>query len=670
MVIKIFLLVLIQSLLALAHPLESRNDPKSQYLVTNLPGLYLNIAKDDRPLMFSGQLELYPENSTHYYFWKYSDPKKLPEAEKKTIFWLNGGPGCSSMDGALMEAGPFRVNKDGEITYNNGSWHKSGDIVFVDQPAGTGFSYSDEYDHDLDQIVIEFLKFMEKFFELFPEDASNEIYFAGESYAGQYIPYIAEGILRRNKKLGKNDKSYNLKGLLIGNGWISPNEQSLSYLPYSVQAGIIDSNNLRWKEILRQHEECQRVVDDIEGSNGDTIKEFEVASTTCEKVLNKILGATHDELAPKDQQCYNVYDYTLMDTYPSCGMNWPPDLAYITPFLRDQNVMNDLNLINHKKWKECSGKVGRYFTARNSKPSVYLIPSLLEEIEIVLFNGNRDIICNYLGTESFIKKMTWNGKQGFSEENEAIDWIYDGNTAGYIKSERNLTFVNVFDASHMVPFDKPEISRSLMDLITGNYDEKEIENKSDKKKMAYVTYPLGVRQSKQQEAGDKQPESPTEEEHKTVPSQTSNSIASSLVPSSSATAAAEDKTQRTTSRITRLIQLLVIIVLIWGVYVLYSSYRSRPSSIIKTGPSGKKKNVQWADQLRQFQEEEFELNEQGILSRAINKLKTGDSRGAYAPASEDIEMNAQNENNGHENFVIETDDEDETSETDETQQPK
>lgn len=71
----------------------------------------------------------------------------------KTIFWLNGGPGCSSMDGALLETGPFRIDENEKVIYNNGSWHKFGDIIYVDQPAGTGFSFTNEYITDLDQVA-------------------------------------------------------------------------------------------------------------------------------------------------------------------------------------------------------------------------------------------------------------------------------------------------------------------------------------------------------------------------------------------------------------------------------------------------------------------------------------------------------------------------------------
>lgn len=644
---------------AFANPFKHfgrSNDAKKQFLVSKLPGLYENIPEDDIPLMFAGQLELYPENKTHYFYWKFIDQNKIPEAENRTIFWLNGGPGCSSMDGALMEAGPFRINDNGEVTLNEGSWHKSGDIIFVDQPSGTGFSYSDVFDEELYQVSWHFLRFLEKYYEVFPEDLGNEIYIAGESYAGQYIPYIANGILNHNKNA---EVPYNLKSLLIGNGWISPNEQSLSYLPYSVQAGMIKPSNPRWGQILKQHETCQKIVDKIDTANDDHVHEFEVVSTQCEAVLGLILEATQDDSLGRDQACYNMYDYTLKDSYPSCGMNWPPDLKTVTPFLNQENVQSDLNLIAPKHWRECTGSVARSFRASNSLPAIHLLPGILEEIEIVLFNGNRDVICNYIGTENMIKKLTWNGKKGFDEDIEPYTWLHNDSTRGYIKSARNLTFINVFDSSHMVPFDLPEVSRALMDLASNNFDEKDLEVVGGNTKKAFVTYPLGERQAKIKEAeAQDQDEVP-------LPSVTSDNSTSSSTSSSSSTAINSDagEHEEKTSRVTRLIQLLVIAILIWGVVVLYSSYKSRPSSIIKSGPSGRKKNVQWADQLRQFQEDDdFPLNNsknQSIFSKAFSKLTGGsDGRGNYAPtASEDIELGDRPSGHEVDDFIIESDDE-------------
>lgn len=647
------------------------NGDRKDFLVSKLPGLFENIPPEEIPLMFAGQLELYPENNTHYFYWKFVDQHKIPEAENRTIFWLNGGPGCSSMDGALMEAGPFRINEKGEVTYNDGSWHKSGDIVFVDQPSGTGFSYSDVFEHELNEVSAHFLTFLRKYFELFPEDASNEIFLAGESYAGQYIPYIANGILNYNKNALT---PYNLKSLLIGNGWISPNEQSLSYLPYSVQAGIISASNPKWSAILKQHEKCQKIVDKIDFYYDDNvIHDFEVSSSECEAVLNLILDASRDTEADIDQACFNMYDYTLKDSYPSCGMNWPPDLTTVTPFLNNKEVQDDLNLNVLKNWKECSGSVSRNFGASSSLPAVHLLPGLLEQIEIVLFHGNRDIICNYIGAESMIKKLKWNGKKGFDKDTKPFAWVHNDTTRGYIKSERNLTFINVFDSSHMVPFDLPEVSRALMDLATKNYDEKELEVVGGESKRALVTYLLGERQAKIKADTKPAHDSTPDPTSKPIPESTSEpTLEPSTAPAGNSTTPdtsnSDISSGQKTSRITRLIQLLVIAILVWGIVVLYSSYKSRPSSIIKSGSSGRKKNVQWADQLRQFQEDDdFALNSpksQSIFSKAFSKLTGGsDGRGNYAPtSSEDIELDDR-PNTDLDDFIIDSDDEEQESRT-------
>lgn len=81
------------------------------------------------------------------------------------------------MDGALMEVGPYRVTKDQTLEYNKGSWDEFTNLVFVDQPVGTGFSYvdTDSYVHELDAMASEFMTFLEKFFETFPELETDDV---------------------------------------------------------------------------------------------------------------------------------------------------------------------------------------------------------------------------------------------------------------------------------------------------------------------------------------------------------------------------------------------------------------------------------------------------------------------------------------------------------------
>jgi hypothetical protein len=96
------------------------------------------------------------------------------------VIWLNGGPGCSSEDGALMEIGPYRVgdeSKGPKLKFNDGSWDEFANIMFVDNPVGTGFSFvdTDSYVRELPEMADQFVTFLEKWFALFPEYEHDDV---------------------------------------------------------------------------------------------------------------------------------------------------------------------------------------------------------------------------------------------------------------------------------------------------------------------------------------------------------------------------------------------------------------------------------------------------------------------------------------------------------------
>lgn len=362
------------------------------------------------------------------------------------------------MDGAMMEIGPYRVQKDGTLKYNDGSWDEFANLLFVDNPVGTGFSYvdGDSYVHELTDMASQMIQFLEKFFALFPEYTMDDLYIAGESYAGQHIPYIAQAILDRNAKTNK--QKWSLSGLIIGNGWISGPEQYLSYLQFAYKEGLIQGNSDDARKIEAQQAIC---IKDLEHGGKD-----HVDTPSCERILNEIL-----RISQKNGKCHNMYDVRLTDSYPSCGMNWPPDLEDVRPYLRRSDVTSALH-IDHDKmtgWTECNGQVGSAFTTRNSKPSVDLLPGLLAKIPIVLFSGDKDLICNHIGTEDLINNMKWNGGQGF-EISPGVwaprrDWTFEDEPAGIWQSARNLTYVQFYNSSHMVPFDYPRRTRDMLDRV-------------------------------------------------------------------------------------------------------------------------------------------------------------------------------------------------------------
>ena len=288
---------------------------------------------------------------------------------------------------------------------------------------------------------------------------SHQIYIAGESYAGQHIPYIAKHILERNKKPDVTHK-WPLKGLLIGNGWISPADQYDAYLDFVYERGIIKKDSDIANKIEIQHRICQKDLA-VDGNKVDY--------SSCEDILQDILRYTTTTNSKGKQECLNMYDVRLKDSYPSCGMNWPPDLASVTPYLRRADVVEALHINEAKSsgWSECSGMDSSNFRAKNSVPAVKFLPDLLKEIPILLFSGAEDLICNHLGTEAMIGNMHWNGGKGFEISPGTWaprrEWMFEDEVAGFWQSARNLTYVLFHNSSHMVPFDVARRSRDMLD---------------------------------------------------------------------------------------------------------------------------------------------------------------------------------------------------------------
>lgn len=95
----------------------------------------------------SGYLSVgYGSSALAFLFYGRWDIKNTSELKNvPTIIWLNGGPGSSSQLGNFQELGPLLLKRklNVEVVLNEYSWAKKYNILFVDQPVGTGLSYSD-----------------------------------------------------------------------------------------------------------------------------------------------------------------------------------------------------------------------------------------------------------------------------------------------------------------------------------------------------------------------------------------------------------------------------------------------------------------------------------------------------------------------------------------------
>ncbi|KAG7819880.1 hypothetical protein KL909_004629 [Ogataea angusta] len=600
-------------LLACTLALQCAAASQEDYIVKDLPGLS-NIPAAARPVMHAGHLELNADNNTELFFWRFQDPRANKTHNMlhrdELIVWLNGGPGCSSMDGAMMETGPLRVTDNLEVELNPGSWTQVADLVFVDQPAGTGFSYTDSYDTELKQAAQHFWQFLKTYYELFPQDRTKKLYLAGESYAGQYIPYFAKEIDENNSL------NITLEGLLIGNGWIDPDIQSLSYVPFSLEAGFLDRQSPSMSQILKQHEKCQQAIDDP--SNHDFEK------LECVKIFNSILTATKDASKPANEQCVNMYDYRKHDYFPACGSNWPEDLPNVTKFLNLDAVQKALNLKSPKRWHECDGKVEFFFRPEHSAKSFDLLPKLLEKIKITLFAGDKDIICNHKSIEMLIEKLQISpGQFGFTQSRKS-GWIYDGQEVGEIETQSNLTYVKVFNSSHMVPYDLPEVSRGLFDIITNSVEKRSTD----------VVTPVYDSKGNYKFVEEKQETDQDNEEEKEKSAKHHHSLTFYVA------------------------EVVILAVLACLLYSFYKSFaKSRKSAFLSLSSKKKKKQVHWFDEsdIGMDQEAgEADHKPKSMLESVFNKLGYGGQYDTVRDAP-DIEMAPVEEH--EDQFIIQSDEE-------------
>lgn len=171
-----------------------------------------------RSQQFSGYIDIGDGNFVHYWF---VTSESSTATADPVIFWTNGGPGCSSLEGLMTEHGPFQMDPvSGAITRNAQTWARIANMLYVEQPVGVGFSYATNPTHLNDTSSANLnLQFLVNWFQAFPEYKRNNFYISGESYAGIYVPMLARATLTHNAAVGATDATYiNLKGVLVGNG--------------------------------------------------------------------------------------------------------------------------------------------------------------------------------------------------------------------------------------------------------------------------------------------------------------------------------------------------------------------------------------------------------------------------------------------------------------------
>ncbi|XP_065632259.1 serine carboxypeptidase-like 45 isoform X2 [Quercus suber] len=133
----IVMVIICTSLLQIFLP-AVESDPSIGDIVLSLPGQPVFSFQQYAGNVTVNSNSSQPQRTLFYYFVE----AEAQPASKPVVLWLNGGPGCSSLGlGAFFTHGPFKPSGSGTLIKNDYSWNKEAHMLYVESPAGVGFSY-------------------------------------------------------------------------------------------------------------------------------------------------------------------------------------------------------------------------------------------------------------------------------------------------------------------------------------------------------------------------------------------------------------------------------------------------------------------------------------------------------------------------------------------------
>ncbi|KAH9975097.1 serine carboxypeptidase [Lactifluus volemus] len=417
---------------------------------------------------YSGYLDI--TDGKHLFFWFFesrSNPSKDP-----LVLWLNGGPGCSSSTGLLFELGPCRViDKGKNTTFHPHSWNEHANIIFLDQPVGVGYSYSSDGSTVNTSPVagLDVYAFLELFITRFPKYAALPFHLAAESYGGTYAPNIASVIHKKNKELAfapvPKLAKINLASIILANGLTDPYTQIPSVPDYACDGPYPiydDPEGAECRALRSKVPTCQRLI--------KTCYDYE-SRLTC---VPAALYCWSQLFGPLQQTGLNLYDVRRKcdRSEDADGPLCYKEMGWIETWMNDRKNKAALGVDPSRSFECCSTEVNQAFMFQGDgmHNSAVLLPELIHDgVRLLVYAGNADMMCNYMGNEAWVENLETRFHKEF-ESAPSMKWIpaRSGRVAGEVRSAGgngfgagNVTFVNIFEAGHMVPYDQPEASLDL-----------------------------------------------------------------------------------------------------------------------------------------------------------------------------------------------------------------
>jgi len=334
----------------------------------------------------------------------------------------------------FIENGPYKMgtDKDLTLTLNPDSWHKKANMLYVDNPIGTGFSIAknkSDYDKFESSVSADFHAFLIGFIKDNPVYKGRDFYITGESYAGHYIPSISNMIVNSPDIM----KDIVFKGIAIGNGWVDPVRQYPEYLTFANTYGLIDQNTQ--EELTPEFIDC---ISEIKYGKAN-INSF----GDCETLNGEIIGM--------QSSTFNVYNiHKKCDPPPLCS-----ETDNIKTWANKADVKSQLGVAKATTWTQCDNTVNEHMQGDHvTSTAEDLLDVLAAKVNVLIYSGADDYICNWMGGRKWAQELDWPHKDEFNAATNTT-WIVNGGQAGSFYNFDNFTFLKFDNAGHQVPQDSP-----------------------------------------------------------------------------------------------------------------------------------------------------------------------------------------------------------------------
>ncbi|XP_018675275.2 serine carboxypeptidase-like 45 [Musa acuminata AAA Group] len=401
---------------------------------------------------FSGYVTV--DERKHRALFYYFAEAEMDPSSKPLVLWLNGGPGCSSVGvGAFSENGPFRPK--GEVLVRNEySWNKEANMLYLETPAGVGFSFSSDssdYEGVNDRITArDNLVFLQRWFTKFPRYKGRDLYITGESYAGHYVPQLAQLMVDFNKK----EKVFNLKGIALGNPVLEFSTDFNSRAEFFWSHGLISDTTYRiftsacnYSRYVSEYYRgslssiCQRVMSQVTRETSRFVDKYDVTLDVCiSSVLSQSMVLSPQQVTERVDVC--VEDETV---------------SYLNR--KDVQASLHANLIGVTKWTVCSSVI-EYELLNLEVPTISIVGSLVKSgIPVLVYSGDQDSVIPLTGSRTLVQRLA--NELGLKTTIPYRAWFEGEQVGGWTQVYGDaLSFATVRGASHEAPFSQPE--RSLV----------------------------------------------------------------------------------------------------------------------------------------------------------------------------------------------------------------